>query len=585
MKTILLNSIKQTLNLLYAIDVPHTDITIEKTKDSFDGHFTFVAFPFSKYSNKNPSDTAKDIGIILKRNCEYIESYNVIQGFLNIKLSDEAWIEELNNLYFSKEQKNENKSTIMVEFSSPNTNKPLHLGHIRNNLLGDAISKILKYDNNHIIKVNLVNDRGIHICKSIYAWMKWGNGQTPETTGIKGDKFVGDFYVLFNEKQKEYEENFNDSSETQFSPLMEAQNILRKWEDNDPEILKIWSMMNSWVEQGFEVTYKNLDINFDKTYYESQTYLLGKDFVKKGLENGIFIKDPDNSVWIDLTNDGLDRKILLRKDGTAVYITQDIGTAMQRFEEYKPDKIIYVVGDEQNYHFEVLKKIVEKFEPDYASKIEHLSYGMVELPNGKMKSREGTVVDADDLIEEMLKTAEEIAKSSGKINELENLEKEKTLKQIAIAALKYYILKVDPKKQIIYNPNESIDFNGNTAPFIQYTYARIMSVLKNAANLGISYNSKLSESTTLLEIEIKLILLILLFNETIHEAAEKRNPGIIANYVYEIAKTYNKFYQDYSILKEKEVNILLMRLILSDIVAKTIKNAMGLLGIDVPEKM
>ena len=585
MKTKLRNSIKEAILNIYSINMQDNDIQIDKTKDGFTGHYTFVVFPVVKFSKKKPEETANEIGLYLQKRCEIVSSYNIVKGFLNLNLTNEAWISELNFLFLSENKNAEKKSKIMIEFSSPNTNKPLHLGHIRNNLLGDAITRILEKDNNEIIKVNLVNDRGIHICKSMWAWMNFGDGKTPESTGIKGDKFVGNYYVLFNDKQKEYESCVQNATIEQKSPLFFAQELLRKWENNDPEVIRIWEMMNSWVYQGFAETYKNLNISFDKLYYESQTYLLGKDLVAEGVEKGLFKRDIDGSVFIDLTNEGLDKKILLRSDGTTVYMTQDIGTAIKRFEEDNPDKLIYVVGDEQIYHFDVLKKIVSKIRPKYDGKIEHLSYGMVELPDGKMKSREGTVVDADDLISEMISTAKEIAETSGKINELPEEEKEKTLKQIALGALKYYILKVDPKKQMIYNPKESIDFNGNTGPFIQYTYARIASVLRNAESQNIHYRSKIAESTPLLETEVKLLLLLDNFKDIISEAAQRRSPASIANYAYDLAKTFNKFYQDHPILKAVDKDVILMRLILSFLVGKTIQDAMSLLGIEVPEKM
>ncbi|MDR2835765.1 MAG: arginine--tRNA ligase [Bacteroidales bacterium] len=591
MKTILLNSIKQALFSLYSIDDKSIIISIEKTREGFTGDFTFVVFPILQFSKKKTEETANEIGSYISKQCDIISSYNIVKGFLNISIKNNIWISELNKIFFSKEEKTENKSTVMIEFSSPNTNKPLHLGHIRNNLLGDSISRIIEKDGNKVIKVNLINDRGIHICKSMLAWIKWGNGATPESTGIKGDKFVGDYYVLFNDKYKKQIEDLIKEGKTEEEAknaatlLLETRELLRKWENNDTEIIKIWNLMNSWVYQGFEITYKNLGISFDKIYYESQTYLLGKSVVTEGLEKGIFVRDTDNSVWIDLTNEGLDRKILLRSDGTTVYITQDIGTVLKRFEEYNPDKLIYVVGDEQNYHFEVLKKIISKIDPENSEKIKHLSYGMVELPDGKMKSREGTVVDADDLIENMIQTAEEISETSGKINELESYEKNEIIHQIALGALKYYILKIDPKKQIIYNPKESIDFNGNTGPFIQYTFARIESILKNAEKLNFNYNFKLSENIKLSEIELKIISELLEFKNTIHEAAEKYNPGIIANYIFELAKNYNQFYHDNNILKETNRDILHLRLILSKQVSITIKESMNLLGIKVPNKM
>jgi arginyl-tRNA synthetase len=585
--------VEEALVALYSIDGNDINVQIEKTKAGIEGNYTIVVFPFVKFSKKNPVETAKDIGVYIKSRCEDIASYNVIQGFINISMTAEYWINRLNFLCFGKKKitSEREKPSLMIEFSSPNTNKPLHLGHIRNNLLGDSISRILAKTGADVAKVNLINDRGIHICKSMLAWTKWGNGATPESTGIKGDKLVGDYYVLFERKYKEQikslmTENISEEEAKNKAPLiLEAREILRKWEAGDFETRKIWEIMNSWVYDGFEKTYKNLNISFDKLYYESETYLLGRDIVNQGLEKGIFEKDDDGSVWIDLTNEGLDRKILLRSDGTTVYMTQDIGTAYQRFEEYYPDKLIYVVGNEQDYHFKVLESILEKLNKDYSARIEHLSYGMVELPEGKMKSREGIVVDADELIEEMVVTARNIAKDSGRVNELPEEEKEVAIKKIALGALKYYILKVDPKKQMIFNPKESIDFNGNTGPFIQYTYARICSVLRNAEKMKIKFNGKASAETDLVDNEIELISELSDLDLIINEAAAKYNPGIIANYIYELVKLYNQYYHEHTILKEQDPKILQLRLLLSHRVAYTIKEAMSLLGIEVPEVM
>lgn len=592
METNIIKHVKEALTALYSTDNELINIQIEKTKSGIEGNFTIVVFPFVKFSKKSPIETAKDIGVYIKTRYEEIASYNVIQGFLNISMTHEYWVDRLNSLCFDKNDISvNNNSTIMVEFSSPNTNKPLHLGHIRNNLLGDSISKILSEIGNNVIKVNLINDRGIHICKSMLAWIKWGNGATPESTGLKGDKLVGDYYVLFDKKYKEEikkltEQGLNEEEAKNNAPLiLEAREILKKWESGDPDIINIWATMNSWVYCGFDVTYKDLNINFDKLYYESQTYLLGKNIVNKGLEKGIFVRDEDSSVWIDLTNEGLDRKILLRSDGTTVYMTQDIGTAFQRFEEYNPDKLIYVVGNEQDYHFKVLKSILAKLNDNYSKKIEHLSYGMVELPEGKMKSREGTVVDADDLIHEMIETARNISSENGRIHELPEDEKEVIIKMIALGALKYYILKVDPKKQMVFNPKESIDFNGNTGPFIQYTHARICSILRNAESMKIKFYNKSSGETSLVDQEIELVSQLSEFNLIIKESAIKFNPGVIANYIYELVKLYNQYYHEYTILKEQDSKILHFRLLLSYKVANTIKKGMKLLGIDVPEIM
>lgn len=584
--------IKEALNTLYSVNTTEITVPVEKTKEGIEGDFTVVVFPFVKLSKKSPADTAKELGVFIKQRNEDIASYNVIQGFLNIRMTAEYWISRLNQLHLSSNEIDKTDAQpLMVEFSSPNTNKPLHLGHIRNNLLGDSVSRILAAAGNNVIKVNLINDRGIHICKSMLAWMKWGNNDTPETTGKKGDKLVGDYYVRFDKEYKVQIAELKDAGQTEDdaaanAPIMlEAREILIKWEQGDSEILKIWNMMNSWVYAGFDQTYKNLGISFDKLYYESHTYLLGKDIVKKGLDQGIFVQDADNSVWIDLTNEGLDRKILLRSDGTTVYMTQDIGTAMQRFEEFNPAKIIYVVGNEQDYHFKVLKKIIEKINTSYSKAIEHLSYGMVELPEGKMKSREGTVVDADDLLDEMIKTASTLAEENGKIHDLPEDERIRIIKMIALGALKYYIIKVDPKKQMTFNPNESIDFAGNTGPFIQYTHARICSVLRSAERMKIKYLSKANEETNMVDLEVELISLLCDYNSVVRESAQRLDPGAVANYIYSLVKLYNQYYHEHSILKETDSKILQLRLLLSHTVANTIKRGMNLLGIEVPEVM
>jgi arginyl-tRNA synthetase len=583
--------IKEALETIYKVDVSNLSISVEKTREGIDGDFTVVVFPFVKYTKKKPEDTAKDLGVFIKSRFEDISSYNIIKGFLNLSMTQEYWIEKLNSLISNDTKLSDNAETVMVEFSSPNTNKPLHLGHIRNNLIGDSVSRILAAAGNKVIKVNLINDRGIHICKSMLAWMKWGENSTPKSTGIKGDKFVGNYYVLFDKYyKKQIAELVNsglkeDEAKDKAPLMLEAREILKKWEAGDDEIKRIWGMMNSWVYEGFDETYNNLGISFDKVYYESNTYLSGKKLVIKGVENGIFTKDEDSSVWIDLSDEGLDRKILLRSDGTTVYMTQDLGTAFQRFEEFNPEKLIYVVGNEQDYHFQVLKKIIGKFESGYANRIEHLSYGMVELPDGKMKSREGTVVDADDLMQEMFFSAKKLSEENGKINELPENEREEIIKKIALGALKYYIIKVDPKKQMIFNPSESIDFNGNTGPFIQYAHARICSILRKAESMKIKFNGKVSEETQLLDCEIKLVSMLTEFDNTVYESARKLDPGIIANYIYNLVKEFNQFYHDHSILKEKDSKILQFRLLLSLKLANTIKTGMNLLGIEVPEVM
>ncbi|MDD3859207.1 MAG: arginine--tRNA ligase [Bacteroidales bacterium] len=586
--------IKEALSTLYSTDTTNLVIPVEVTREGIEGDFTVVVYSFTKFSKKSPEYTAKDLGVFIKSKFEDIASYNIIKGFLNIRMSPEYWISRLNQISLETKVLSDDSllnHTMLIEFSSPNTNKPLHLGHIRNNLLGDSISRICAAAGIKVIRVNLINDRGIHICKSMLSWMKWGKNKTPKEKGVKGDKFVGDFYVLFEKNYKiQVAELINsgkteEEAKTEAPLILEARELLKKWEDGDPKVLKIWNMMNSWVYEGFEETYKSLGIYFDKVYYESQTYLLGKDIVLKGLSEGKFVKDPDSSIWIDLTDVGMDRKILLRSDGTTVYMTQDIGTAMQRFDDFDPDKMVYVVGNEQDYHFKVLKNIIACFNLERAQKIEHLSYGMVELPEGKMKSREGTVVDADDLIDEMIETAAKISEENGKIHELPDDEKHRIIKIIALGALKYYILKVDPKKQMVFNPNESIDFNGNTGPFIQYTHARICSVLRNAEKMKIKFNGKVSAETNMVDQEIELIAYLTRYNDSLVEAAKQYDPGIIANYVYGLVKEYNQYYHEYSILKETDSKIMQLRLSLSKNVAQVIKNAMDLLGIEVPEVM
>ena len=594
MKEIIEIYVKEAIKSLYSIDTDkeNVNISIEKTREGISGDYTIVVFPLVKFSKKNVADTAKEIVVYIEK--EYkniIGSYNIIQGFLNLKMTYEYWIDQLNKLYFGLPNDKDKTKNIMVEFSSPNTNKPIHLGHVRNNLLGDSISKILDAVGYKVMKVNLINDRGIHICKSMLAWKKWGNGSTPESSCMKGDKLVGEYYVLFDKKYKEELQALKDKglseeeAQNQSQIMAEVRDLLKKWEDGDTETRQIWETMNSWVYKGFDETYKRLNISFDKLYYESNTYLLGKQMVTKGLSSGIFTQDSDGSVWIDLTNEGLDRKIILRNDGTTVYITQDIGTAFQRFEEYNPEKIVYVVGNEQDYHFNVLKKIISRFNSDYADKIEHLSYGMVELPEGKMKSREGTVVDADDLIDEMLETARNISEESGHINKFDDETKEKTLKMIALGALKYYILKVDPKKQMLFNPKESIDFNGNTGSFIQYTHARICSILRKAEEMKIKFNGNVSTEQKLLTQEVNLILLLSEFKSIIKEAALRYNPAVIANYLYELAKSFNQYYHEITILKANEANVLHLRLTISEKVCATIKKGLELLGIEAPEVM
>jgi arginyl-tRNA synthetase len=570
-------------------------VQFQKTRKEFEGDFTLVVFPFLKAAKKSPEQAAQDIGNYLKDRVKEICAFNVVKGFLNIKLSDEYWINHLNTIitnpqYGIKQERTSGK-TIMVEYSSPNTNKPLHLGHIRNNLLGYSVAEILKANGHRILKVNLVNDRGIHICKSMLAWQKWGNGATPESTGIKGDKLVGDYYVKFD---KEYKKQISELTAKGIDPdtakdtaplLQEAREMLRKWEAGDKEVTELWKTMNNWVYKGFDITYKTLGVDFDKIYYESETYKLGKAIVLEGLKKGILIQKEDGSVWADLTNDGLDQKILLRSDGTSVYMTQDIGTAHQRFSEFNLDDHIYVVGNEQNYHFQVLKIVLKKLGFDWADNITHLSYGMVELPEGKMKSREGTVVDADDLIDEMVSTAKETSEELGKIDEMTEAEAEKLFKTIGLGALKYFILKVDPKKTMMFNPKESIDFNGNTGPFIQYTHARIKSILRKAVETGNEINNNIDLSINLTPKEQELIKLLSEFPEIVTEAGENYSPAVISNYIYDLAKEYNQFYHAHPVVKEENDKIRNLRVQISNQIAGTIKKGAELLGIEVPERM
>ncbi|MCB8963920.1 MAG: arginine--tRNA ligase [Bacteroidales bacterium] len=578
---------------LYGVKPDISLVQIQKTRKEFEGDYTLVAFPLLKMSKKSPEITCREIGEALAKSCPEVKGFNVVKGFLNISLSLEYWANVLNTIIANKEfgfkQANSNDKPVVVEFSSPNTNKPLHLGHVRNNLLGFSISRILEKSGKRVYKVNLVNDRGIHICKSMIAWLKLGNGETPETTGKKGDHLVGDYYVRFDKEYKAEIGNLvaqgmaEDEAKAKAPILLQAQELLRKWEAKDPETIALWSKMNGWVYDGFEKTYSSLGISFDKTYYESQTYLLGKSVVNDGLNRGVFKQKDDSSVWIDLTADGLDEKLLLRADGTSVYITQDIGTAIERFNEFKFGEHIYVVGNEQEYHFQVLKLIMKKLGYDWSDALYHLSYGMVQLPEGKMKSREGTVVDADDLVSEMVNTAREMAEELGKLDDLESEEASQVYQTVGLGALKYFILKVDPKKNMTFNPKESIDFNGNTGPFIQYTHARIRSVLRKADNLAPAITIKPENINTSKELD--LIQMINLFPETVGISAESHNPAIIANYAYELAKEYNQFYHDFQILKEANPGIRSFRLELSHQIAEVLKRSMWLLGIDVPDKM
>lgn len=580
---------------LYGADIETTQIQLGKTKKEFKGHLTLVVFPFLKFSRKSPEQTAQAFGEYLLEKEPAIAAFNVIKGFLNLTISSSCWIDLLNTINaqpeFGKKEITETSPLVMIEYSSPNTNKPLHLGHVRNNLLGYSLAEIMKANGYKVVKTNIVNDRGIHICKSMLAWQKWGEGVTPESAGKKGDHLIGDFYVLFDKKYKqelaELQSNglTKEESEAQSSLMAEAREMLLKWEAGDKEVVALWSMMNSWVYAGFDETYKRMGVNFDKIYYESQTYLEGKGKVLEGLEKGVFYRREDGSVWADLTGDGLDEKLLLRADGTSVYMTQDIGTAKLRFDDYPINKMIYVVGNEQNYHFQVLSILLDKLGFEFGKGLVHFSYGMVELPEGKMKSREGTVVDADDLMEEMVSTAREISQELGKLDGLTTDEAERIVSMVGLGSLKYFMLKVDPRKNMTFNPKESIDFNGNTGPFIQYTYARICSVLRKAAEQGIVLPAELPGDISLSEKEEGLIQLTADFASVIKEAGSEYSPAIVANYIYDLVKEYNQFYHDFSILREENSEVKAFRLVLSSNVAKVVKSGMSLLGIDVPERM
>lgn len=592
-ENILNKKICLALNDIYNINVNPDIILVQQTRVEFEGDYTVVVFPLLRYSKKNPEDTANDIGEYLTKNLKEVKSFNVIKGFLNIVIDDSFWINffklNFNNDNFGIKPQEKSSKPVVVEYSSPNTNKPLHLGHIRNNLLGYSVAEILKANGKNVVKVNLVNNRGIHICKSILAWKKWGNNETPESTGMKGDHLVGKYYVLFETKYKEEvkkmvsEGIFNEEEAKKNAPLLlEAQEMLRKWEAKDKEVIDLWTMMNDWVYKGFDVTYNRLGIDFDKIYYESDTYLLGKELVNTGLKNNFLFQKPDGSVWADLKDKGLDEKLLLRKDGTSVYITQDLGTAKLRYTEYNPEKLIYVVGNEQNYHFDILKLILEKLGENWFQIIHHLSYGMVELPHGKMKSREGTVVDADDLMDEMFSTARKTTEELGKIKDFSEEKANELYNIVSLGALKYFILKVDPKKNMMFNPEESIDFNGNTGPFIQYTYARIQSILRKAGdfNKTLDYD-KISVNTK----EKELLKLLYQFPEVITQAGKDYSPATIANYVFTLVKNYNKYYQEVPILKVDDNNTKNFRVLLSEFIANAIKTSMKLLGIEVPVRM
>ncbi len=592
---ILADQIAVTVNKLYNLSLSASELSISKTRKEFVGDYTLVVFPFVKAARKSPEQCANEIGQTLVAQYPFVESFNVIKGFLNIIVSGSEWLnffgQEFNKSTFGFAE-TKSDETIVVEYSSPNTNKPLHLGHVRNNLLGFSVSQILKANGKNVKMVNLVNDRGIHICKSMLAWAKYGEGETPESTGLKGDHLVGKYYVLFDKHYKEeiaglIESGYKKEEAEKSAPLiLEAQAMLRKWEQGDAETIRLWKMMNSWVYQGFDETYKRMGVSFDKIYYESETYLLGKDLVQKGLASGVLFHKEDGSVWCDLTGDGFDEKLLLRADGTSVYMTQDLGTAMLRYNEFKPEKMVYVVGNEQDYHFNVLRLVLKKLGASWAKEIYHLSYGMVELPQGKMKSREGTVVDADDLIDGMVQTAREMTEQLGKLDDFSSEEAKLLHYNIAMGALKYFILKVDPKKTMMFNPAESIDFNGNTGPFIQYTYARICSVIRKAAERGIKVSDKLTYGIEILgEKEKSLIKMLHDFPGVVQEAGNNLSPALIANYIFELAKEYNQFYHDHYIIHEEVESIRQFRLDLSSFTASVIKNGMNLLGINVPGKM
>ena len=588
---------------LYGQEVPEKMVQLQKTRSEFEGNLTLVVFPFLKISHKKPEDTAHDLGKYIKDNCQAIADFNVVKGFLNLVIDKKAWLGLLNemnaNEKFGEKPVTENSPLVMIEYSSPNTNKPLHLGHVRNNLLGWSLAQIMEANGNKVVKTNIVNDRGIHICKSMLAWLKYGNGETPETSGKKGDHLIGDYYVAFDKHYREevktlkaqymaegMDEEAAEKKAKEESPLIkEAHEMLVKWEQNDPEVRALWKKMNDWVYAGFDETYKALGVGFDKIYYESNTYLVGKKKVEEGLAKGLFFRKDDNSVWADLTGEGLDQKLLLRSDGTSVYMTQDIGTAEMRFNDFPIDKMIYVVGNEQNYHFQVLSILLDRLGFKWGKELVHFSYGMVELPNGKMKSREGTVVDADDLIAAMIGDAKQTSEELGKFKDMTEDERNEIARIVGLGALKYFILKVDARKNMLFNPEESIDFNGNTGPFIQYTYARIRSILRKAQAEGIAVPAQLGENMPLNEKEIELIQKLNEFGAAVEQAGKDYSPSGIANYCYELTKAFNQFYHDYSILGADTEDEKIVRLVLAQNVGKTLKNGMALLGIEVPERM
>ena len=599
-ESIISNSVIEAVKALYGQEVAPKMVQIQKTKQEFEGNLTLVVFPFLKISKKKPEDTAQEIGQYLQDNCSAVATFNVVKGFLNLVIAQSAWLQLLADIdadaKYGERKADENSPLVMIEYSSPNTNKPLHLGHVRNNLLGWSLAKIMEANGNKVVKTNIVNDRGIHICKSMLAWLKYGNGETPETSGKKGDHLIGDYYVAFDKHYREevkqltakYVAEGMDTEEAEKkakeeAPLIkEAHEMLVKWEQNDPEVRALWEKMNNWVYAGFDETYKALGVGFDKIYYESQTYLKGKAKVEEGLAKGLFERHADNSVWADLTNEGLDQKLLLRSDGTSVYMTQDIGTAEMRFKDFPIDKMIYVVGNEQNYHFQVLSILLDRLGFKWGKELVHFSYGMVELPNGKMKSREGTVVDADDLIATMIADAKQTSEELGKFADMTDEERNEIARIVGLGALKYFILKVDARKNMLFNPEESIDFNGNTGPFIQYTYARIRSIMRKAAEMNIPVGEMKAE---LSQKEIDLIQKMSDYASAVEQAGKDYSPSGIANYCYELTKEFNQFYHDYSILKEEDVQKRAVRLKIAANVAKVISNGMALLGIEVPERM
>ena len=590
-ETLISQAAGEAVKALYGLEATEKMLQLQKTRSEFEGNLTLVVFPFVKAAKKSPEQTGQEIGQYLVEHCAAVEKFNVVKGFLNLSVGQGAWLQLLQAIdaddRFGTKSADEHSPLVMIEYSSPNTNKPLHLGHVRNNLLGWSLAKIMEANGNKVVKTNIVNDRGIHICKSMLAWLKWGNGETPESSGKKGDHLIGDYYVLFDKHYREeikelVAQGMDEEKAKQEAPLIkEAHEMLVKWEQNDPEVRALWEKMNNWVYAGFDETYKKMGVSFDKIYYESQTYLKGKAKVEEGLAKGLFERHEDNSVWADLTNEGLDQKLLLRSDGTSVYMTQDIGTAEMRFQDYPIDKMIYVVGNEQNYHFQVLSILLDRLGFKWGKELVHFSYGMVELPNGKMKSREGTVVDADDLMQLMVEDAYKTSMELGKFDDMTEDERREIARIVGMGALKYFILKVDARKNMLFNPEESIDFNGNTGPFIQYTYARIRSILRKFSGSPV-----LPEKPVLLsEKEVELIQKMNEFGAAVEQAGKDYSPSGIANYCYELTKVFNQFYHDYSILNEPDEQKKLFRLVLVKNVAKIIKNAMGLLGIEVPERM